>query len=66
MDIHRIEQIEADDPSEETLQLTNRWNELVKPAEYRTSKGTWKKYNPPAHHIEETKRIERNINQREK
>ena len=29
MDIRRIEQIETNDPSEETLQLTNRWKELV-------------------------------------
>ena len=47
MDIRRIEQIEAGDPSEETLQLVNCWKEdLVKPGEYRTSKGSWKKYNP--------------------
>ena len=42
MDIRCIEQIEADDPSEETLQLVNRWKELVKPEEYRTSKRSWK------------------------
>ena len=64
MDIRRIEQIEADDPSEETLQLVNRWNELVKPGEYRTSKGSWKKYNPPRHQRAEMKRIEMNLNQR--
>ena len=50
LDIRRIEQIEADDPSEETQQLVNHWKELVKPGEYRTSKGNWKKYNPPRHH----------------
>ena len=64
MDIRRIEQIEAHDPSEETLQLVNRWKELVKPGEYRTSKGNWKKYNPPRHHRAEIKRIEMNLNQR--
>ena len=64
MDIRGIEQIEADDPSEETLQLVNRWKELVKPGEYRTSKGSWKKYNPPRHHRAEIKRIEMNSNQR--
>ena len=64
MDIPRIEQIEADDPSEETQQLVNRWNELVKPGEYRTSKGNWKKYIPPRHHGAEIKRIEMNLNQR--
>ena len=61
MDIRRIEQIEADDPSEETQQLVNRWKELVKPGEYRTSKGNWKKYNPPRHHRAEIKRIEMNL-----
>ena len=50
MDFRRIEQIEADDPSEETLQLVNRWKELVKPGEKRTSEGSWKKYIPPRHH----------------
>ena len=64
MDIRRIEQIEADDPSEETQQLVNRWKELVQPGEYRTSKGNWKKYNPPRHHRAEIKRIEMNLNQR--
>ena len=64
MDIRRIEQIEADNPSEETLQLVIRWKELVKPGEYRTSKGSWKKDNPPRHHRAEIKRTELNINQR--
>ena len=31
MDIRRIEQIEKENPSEETLSLTKRWKELVKP-----------------------------------
>ena len=64
MDIRRIEQIEADDPSEETQQLVNRWKELVKPGNYQTSKGNWKQYNPPRHHRAEIKRIEMNLNQR--
>ena len=64
MDIRRIEQIEADDPSEETQQLVNRWKELVKPGEYRLSKGNWKKYNPRRHQRAEIKRIEMNLNQR--
>ena len=64
MDIRRIEQIEADEPSEETQQLVNRWKELVKPGENRTSKGNWKKYSPPRHHRAEIKRIEMNLNQR--
>ena len=33
MDIRRIEQIEKEDPLEETLNLTNRWKELLKTGE---------------------------------
>ena len=50
MDIRRIEQIEKEDPSEERLNLTKRWKELVKPGEYRTSNGVWKKNNRPRYH----------------
>ena len=50
MDVRRIEQIEKEDLLEETLNLTKRWKELVKPAEHRTSNGAWKKYNPRRHH----------------
>ena len=64
MDIRRIEQIEKEDHSEETLNLTKRWKELVKPGEYRTSNGAWKKYNPLIHHRAETKRIEMTLDQR--
>ena len=64
MDIRRIEQIETIDPSEETLQLTNRWKELIKPGEHRTSNGVWKKYNPPSHHRAEIIRIKMNLTQR--
>ena len=64
MDIRRIEQIEKEDHSEETLNLTKRWRELVKPGEYRTSNGAWKKYIPPRHHRAEIKRIEMTLNQR--
>ena len=64
MDIRRIEHIEKDDHSEETLNLTKRWKVLVKPGEYRTSNGVWKKYNPPRHHRAEKKPIEITLNQR--
>ena len=64
MDIGRREQTEKEDPSEKTLNLTNRWKELVKPKEYRTSNGVRKKYNPPRHHRAEIKRIEKTLNQR--
>ena len=66
MDNRRIEQLETKDPSEETLQLTNSWKELVKPGEYRTSTGVWKKYNPPRYDRADIKRIEMNLNQRRK
>ena len=62
MDIRRREQIEKQDHSKGTL--TKRWKELVKPGEYRTSNGVWKKYNPPRHHRAEIKRIEMTLNQR--
>ena len=64
MDIRRIEQVEKEVHSEETLNLTKRWKELVEPGEYRTSNGVWKKYNPPRHHRAEIKRIEMTLNQR--
>ena len=64
MDIRRIEQVEKEDHSEETLNLTKRWKELVKPGEYRTSNGVWKKYIPPRQHRAEMKRIEMTLNQR--
>ena len=63
MDIRPIEQIEKDH-SEETLNLTKRWKELVKPGEYRTSNGAWKKYIPPRHHRAGIKRIEMTLYQR--
>ena len=64
MDIRRIEQIEKEDHSEETSNLTKRWKELVKPGKYRTSNGVSKKYIPPRHHRAEIKRIEMTLNQR--
>ena len=66
MDIRSTEQTETNDPSEETLQLTNRCKELVEAGEHRTSNGVWKKYNPPRHHREEMKRIEMIFTQRRK
>ena len=37
---------------------------MSKPGEYRTSKGSWKKYNPPRHHRAEKELIEMSLNQR--
>ena len=58
MEIRRIGQIDKEDYSEETLNLTKRWKELVKPGEYRPSNGVRKKYNSPRHHRAEVKRNE--------
>ena len=44
--------------------MTKRWKKLVKPGEYRSSNGAWKKYNPPRHHRAEMKRREMTLNQR--
>ena len=64
MDYKKIEQLEKDDPTAETLALTNRWKELVKPKNYKMTNGVWKKYNPPIFHRMEIKRIEREIHQK--
>ena len=64
MDIRRIEQIERDDTSEETLQF--QLKELVKPRENRTSNGTWKKHNPLRHQRAKIMRIKVTLNQRRK
>ena len=42
----KIEQLEKEDPTGETLASTNRWKELVKPNNYKMTHGVWKKYNP--------------------
>ena len=49
MDSKEIEQLEREDPSTETLALTNRWEELVKPKYYKLTNGIWK-YNTPRFH----------------
>ena len=42
MDINNVEQLERDDPSEDTWALTNRWKELIKPRDYRLTNETWR------------------------
>ena len=64
MDNRRIQHIELEYPSEETLNLTNSWKELVTPVEYRTSIEVSKKYSTSRHHRAEIKRIEMALNQR--
>ena len=64
MDIKKIEQFEKQDPTAQTLALTNRWKERVKPNDYRMTIGVWKKYNPPRFHRMESKRIEVELQQK--
>ena len=51
-------------PFRGNTKLDETLKEIVKPGEYRTSNGVWKKYNPPRHHRAEIKRIEMTLNQR--
>ena len=61
MDIKTIESIEKDDPSEDTLQLTSRWREIIEPGNYRFTQGQWRKYAPPRTLRAELKRIEEDL-----
>ena len=62
MDIKKVEQLEREDPSEETLTLTNkRMKEIVKSVDYCLTNGTWRNYNPPNFLRTEIKRIENSI-----
>ena len=47
MDAKMVENIGKDDPYEETLQLTTRWEEIAKPGGYRFTQGQWRKNTPP-------------------
>ena len=38
MDLRTVESIEREDPTEESLKLTSRWKEIVKPGDYRYPK----------------------------
>ena len=58
MDYKKIEQLEKENPTAETLALTNRWKEVVKPNDYKMMNVVWKKYNPPRFHRMEIKIIE--------
>ena len=44
MDIEIFDIVEKNDPSNDTLRLTTRWKEIVKPGDYRFTQGQWKKY----------------------
>ena len=47
MDANTINEIEAANPTAETIELTNRWREIVKPGIYRLTGGKWKRYHEP-------------------
>ena len=44
MDAKTIDSIEANNPSQETTDLIQRWRDIVKPGIYRMTGGKWKKY----------------------
>ena len=44
LDYKKVEQLKQIDPSAETLALTNRWKQLVKPNDHKMTNGVWKKY----------------------
>ena len=47
MDAKTIDSIEANNPSQETTELIQRWRDVVKPGIYRMTGGKWKKYHEP-------------------
>ena len=57
MDYKKYKQLEKEDPTAETLALTNRWKKLAKPNDYKMKNGVWKKFNPPKFHRKNIKPI---------
>ena len=47
MDAKTIDNLERIDSSQETINLIERWRNIVKPGIYRLSNGKWKKYHEP-------------------
>ena len=47
MDAKTIDNLERIDSSQETIDLIERWRNIVKPRIYRISNGKWKKYDEP-------------------
>ena len=47
MDANTINEIEPSNPTAETIELLNRWREIVKPGIYRLTEGKWKRYPEP-------------------
>ena len=58
MDANTIYEMEAANPTAETIELINRWREIVKPGIYRLTGGKWKRYDEPKFLRNERKVIE--------
>ena len=58
MNAQMVESIEKGDPSENTLRLTTRWNEITEPGSFRFIQGQWRKYTQPRTLRAEQERIE--------
>ena len=63
MDANTINEIEAANPTAETIELTNRWREIVKPGIYRLTGGKWKRYHQPKFLRNERKVTEERLQQ---
>ena len=63
MDAKTKDSIEANNPSQETTELIQRWRDIVKPGIYRMTGGKWKKYHEPKFLRNERKVIEERLKQ---
>ena len=63
MDANTINEIEASNPTAETIELINRWREIVKPGIYRLTGGKWKRYHEPKFLRKERKVMEERLQQ---
>ena len=63
IDAKTIDNIEANNPSQETTELIQRWRDIVKPGIYRMTGGKWKKYHEPKFLRNERKVIEERLQQ---
>ena len=63
MDANTINEIEASNPTAETIELINRWREIVKPGTYGLTGGKWKRYQEPKFLRIERKVIEKRLQQ---
>ena len=63
LDAKTIDSIEANYPSQETTELIQRWQDIVKPGIYRMTGGKWKKNHEPKFLRNERKVIEERLQQ---